>query len=103
MAAYEGISARTLTRRFVGQLGITPGRWLRAQRIAAAKVLLKSSALPLDTIARRVGLLSATNFRRRFRHALGTTPGAYRRAFRADPQCQPRSPAPAVNTGRART
>ncbi|MGK5550780.1 GlxA family transcriptional regulator [Actinomadura kijaniata] len=83
MAAHAGVSARTLARRFADQLGTSPGQWLLAQRIAAAQDLLESSDLPLEAIAHRVGLSSATNLRRRFRNALGTTPGAYRRAFRA--------------------
>ncbi|WP_200871870.1 GlxA family transcriptional regulator [Actinomadura welshii] len=82
MAAHAGLSARTLARRFAGQLGTSPGQWLLTQRIAAARDLLESTDLPLDAIARRVGLSSATNLRRRFLAALGTTPGAYRRAFR---------------------
>ncbi|GAA0257691.1 helix-turn-helix domain-containing protein [Actinomadura nitritigenes] len=83
MAAHAGVSPRTLTRRFADQLGTSPGRWLLAQRIAAAQDLLESSDLPLDAIARRVGLSSATNLRRRFVNALATTPGAYRRSFRS--------------------
>ncbi|WP_207550116.1 helix-turn-helix domain-containing protein [Thermostaphylospora chromogena] len=83
MAAHAGVSARTLARRFADQLGTSPGRWLLAQRIAMAQDLLESTDLPVDAVARRVGLSSATNLRRRFLAALGTTPGAYRRAFRA--------------------
>ncbi|MEW1655097.1 helix-turn-helix domain-containing protein [Streptomyces sp. NPDC093707] len=83
LAAQQGLSARTLARRFADQLGVSPGQWLLAQRIAAARELLESTDLPLDALARRVGLSSATNLRRRFLRALGTTPGAYRRAFRA--------------------
>jgi AraC family transcriptional activator FtrA len=86
MAAHAGVSARTLTRRFAEQLGTSPGRWLLAQRIATARDLLESSDLPLDAVARRAGLSSATNLRRRFLTALGTTPGAYRRSFRAGPR-----------------
>ncbi|PJN40377.1 AraC family transcriptional regulator [Streptomyces sp. CB02959] len=82
LAAHEGVSARTLARRFADQLGASPGQWLLAQRIAASRELLESTDLPLDAVARRVGLSSATNLRRRFLRALGTTPGAYRRAFR---------------------
>ncbi|GAA4483941.1 helix-turn-helix domain-containing protein [Actinoallomurus oryzae] len=82
MAAHAGVSARTLARRFAEQLGTSPGQWLLAQRIATAQDLLESSDLPVDAIARRVGLSSATNLRRRFLNTLGTTPGAYRRAFR---------------------
>ncbi|MGI5271670.1 helix-turn-helix domain-containing protein [Nonomuraea sp. CA-218870] len=83
LAAHAGVSARTLTRRFAEQLGTSPGRWLLGQRITAARDLLESSDLPLDAVARRAGLSSATNLRRRFLDALGTTPGAYRRLFRA--------------------
>ena len=82
MAARAGVSPRTLARRFADQLGVSPGRWLLAQRIAAARDLLESTDLPVEAVARRVGLSSAVNLRRRFRDALGTTPGAYRRAFR---------------------
>ncbi|MFD5343974.1 GlxA family transcriptional regulator [Streptomyces anulatus] len=85
LAAHAGCSARTLARRFTEQLGTSPGRWLLAQRVIAARELLESSELPVDTVARRVGLSSATNLRRRFLDALGTTPGAYRRTFRAGP------------------
>ncbi|MCK2239428.1 MULTISPECIES: GlxA family transcriptional regulator [unclassified Crossiella] len=85
LAAHAGLSTRTLARRFADQLGVSPGQWLLARRIAAAQDLLESGDLPLDAIARRVGLSSATNLRRRFAGALGTTPGAYRRTFRARP------------------
>ncbi|MCQ4040486.1 helix-turn-helix domain-containing protein [Streptantibioticus rubrisoli] len=85
LAAHAGLSTRTLARRFADQLGASPGQWLLAQRIAAARELLESSDLPLDAVARRSGLSSATNLRRRFLRSLGTTPGAYRRAFRAEP------------------
>ncbi|AIA01952.1 transcriptional activator FtrA [Streptomyces noursei] len=83
LAAREGVSARTLARRFADQLGVSPGQWLLARRIAAARELLESTDLPLEAVARRVGLSSPTNLRRRFLRAVGTTPGAYRRAFRA--------------------
>ncbi|WP_078894553.1 helix-turn-helix domain-containing protein, partial [Streptomyces sp. CT34] len=77
LAAHAGVSARTLARRFADQLGASPGQWLLAQRIAASRELLESTDLPLEAVARRVGLSSATNLRRRFLRALGTTPGAY--------------------------
>ncbi|WP_281289400.1 GlxA family transcriptional regulator [Nocardia ninae] len=86
LAARATVSPRTLARRFTDQLGIGPGQWLLAQRIAAARELLEISDLPVEAVARHVGLSSATNLRRRFLRALGTTPGAYRRAFRTDPR-----------------
>ncbi|MFI6217358.1 helix-turn-helix domain-containing protein [Nocardia brasiliensis] len=82
LAARAGVSPRTLARRFTDQLGIGPGQWLLAQRITEARTLLETTDLPVESVARRAGLSSATNLRRRFLRALGTTPGAYRRAFR---------------------
>ncbi len=84
MAAHSQVSARTLTRRFAEQLGISPGRWLLDRRIAATRALLEETDLPVEAIARRVGLSSAVNLRRRFHEALRTTPAAYRRAFRTE-------------------
>ncbi|MFC8824417.1 GlxA family transcriptional regulator [Streptomyces sp. NPDC057137] len=84
MAVHSQVSARTLTRRFTEQLGISPGRWLLDRRIAATRALLEETDLPVETIAHRVGLSSAVNLRRRFHEALRTTPAAYRRAFRVD-------------------
>lgn len=86
LASQAGCSARTLARRFAEQVGTSPGQWLLSQRINAARELLELSDLPIDTIARRVGLSSATNLRRRFLRILGTTPGAYRRAFQDQPR-----------------
>ncbi|MFF4402964.1 GlxA family transcriptional regulator [Streptomyces sp. NPDC001404] len=99
LAAHAGVSARTLTRRFIDQLGASPGQWLLAQRVVVARELLESTDLPLETVARRVGLSSATNLRRRFQGALGTTPGAYRRAFRAGPGRAPVRPALSPTSG----
>ncbi len=82
LAEQLNLSPRTLARRFTDQLGTAPGQWLLAQRIAKARALLEETDLPIDTIATRTGLSSATNLRRRFRNAVGTTPSAYRRSFR---------------------
>ncbi|MCL6291107.1 MULTISPECIES: helix-turn-helix domain-containing protein [Streptomyces] len=81
LAAYAGLSPRTFARRFVRQVGVSPGQWLLQQRIDAARSLLERTDLPVETVAVRAGLSSAVNLRRRFRTALGTTPGAYRRLF----------------------
>jgi AraC family transcriptional activator FtrA len=82
MAGRLRVSERTLARRFVDQLGTSPGQWLLGRRINAARALLEQTDLTVDAIAVRVGLASATNLRRRFHRALRTTPAAYRRSFR---------------------
>jgi AraC family transcriptional activator FtrA len=81
MATQVHVSSRTLARRFAEELGTSPGQWLLAQRINAARALLEETDLTVDAIASRVGLASATNLRRRFHAAVHTTPAAYRRAF----------------------
>ncbi len=81
LAERAGVSGRTLSRRFTEQLGTSPGQWLLARRLEAARILLEQTDLPVETVAARVGLASAVNLRRRFRTHLGTTPGAYRRLF----------------------
>lgn len=81
LAGHAGLSPRTFARRFVRQVGVSPGQWLLQKRIDAARSLLERTDLPVETVAVRVGLSSAVNLRRRFRTALGTTPGSYRRLF----------------------
>ncbi|MEU5129431.1 helix-turn-helix domain-containing protein [Streptomyces mobaraensis NBRC 13819 = DSM 40847] len=97
LAARAGCSTRTLARRFTEQLGVSPGQWLLARRIAAARELLETSDLAVDAVARRTGLSSATNLRRRFLGALGTTPSAYRRAFHSASHRPPSAPARAAD------
>ncbi|GAA2040657.1 helix-turn-helix domain-containing protein [Catenulispora yoronensis] len=87
LAGRLGVSSRTLARRFADNLGIGPGEWLLARRVAEARTLLEQTDLPVEAIAVRVGLSSAVNLRRRFRDQVGTTPGAYRQAFRAGAAC----------------
>ena len=82
MAAHAGLSPRSLSRHFAEQVGTSPGRWLLNRRIATTRALMEETDLPVETIARRVGLSSAVNLRRRFHDALGTTPGRYRRMYR---------------------
>lgn len=81
LAARAAISPRTLARRFGDQLGVSPGRWLLQQRVAAARALLEETGLPVEAIAARVGLSSAANLRRRFHAIVRSTPAAYRRSF----------------------
>lgn len=82
LAARANVAPRTLARRFGEQVGMSPGRWLLAQRLAAARELLEGTDLAVEAIATRVGLSSATNMRRRFLRMYRTTPAAYRRVFR---------------------
>lgn len=81
LAALAGMSERTLLRRFEASTGTTPARWLQAERLRLARLLLEDGTTSMDEIADRCGFGSATNLRHHFRKALGTTPTAYRASF----------------------
>jgi transcriptional regulator GlxA family with amidase domain len=81
IAAYAGMSTRTLNRRFREQAGTTPVQWLHRARVRQAQYLLETTDHPVDRIARQVGFGSSTAFRDRFKRVVGTSPQAYRSAF----------------------
>jgi transcriptional regulator GlxA family with amidase domain len=82
MAAHARMSVRTFTRRFREETGVSPRQWLLRQRVAHAQLLLESTDLGVDTVARRSGLGSATALRQHLQATIGVAPSAYRKTFR---------------------
>lgn len=82
LARRAGWSTRTFARRFLAETGETPLRWLAMQRLYEARRLLESTDLPVDQVAARSGLGTASNLRMHLSRELGTTPTAYRRSYR---------------------
>jgi transcriptional regulator GlxA family with amidase domain len=82
LAAHARMSVRTFTRRFRDETGLSPQRWLAAQRLALARELLESSDAPVDRIAADAGFGTATSLRAHLRAAIGVAPLAYRRTVR---------------------
>jgi len=82
MAAHARMSVRTFTRRFRDETGMSPRQWLLRQRVAHAQLLLESTDLGVDTVARRSGLGSATALRQHMQATIGVAPSTYRRTFR---------------------
>lgn len=81
MARRASMSLRTFTRRFSLETGLAPGQWLRQQRIHAARILLETTDLGADHIARRTGLGTAASLRRHFGTHMGVSPMTYRKTF----------------------
>jgi AraC-like DNA-binding protein len=71
-----GASARTLTRAFIADTGITFNRWRAAVRVRAALPHL-ASGVPVHQVAGLVGYDTPSAFIAAFRRETGTTPGAY--------------------------
>ncbi|MEU7907036.1 helix-turn-helix domain-containing protein [Actinoplanes sp. NPDC049118] len=82
MAGHARMSVRTFTRRFRDETGLSPQKWLLRQRVAHARLLLESTDLSVDLVARRSGLGSATALRQHLQATIGVPPTAYRRTFR---------------------
>ncbi|KUL36755.1 GlxA family transcriptional regulator [Actinoplanes awajinensis] len=82
MAAHARMSVRTFTRRFRDETGSSPRQWLLRQRVEHARLLLESTDLGVDVVARRAGLGSATALRQHLHATIGVAPSAYRRTFR---------------------
>jgi AraC family transcriptional regulator len=70
-------------RSFRDVMGVTPFRFICAQRVEKAKDLLRHSSDPVVVVAERVGFESHTSFHAAFRRHTGETPQQYRqRVFR---------------------
>ncbi|MER7754481.1 AraC family transcriptional regulator [Kitasatospora sp. NPDC097643] len=80
LAEQAGVSRATLTRRFTALAGRPPMAYLTWWRMTRAAALLRESADPLETVARRVGYASPYALSHAFAREFGTTPGRYRAA-----------------------
>lgn len=81
MADAAVMSRRTFARRFQEATGTTPGAWLIAQRVEAARTLLETTTLPIERVAHASGLGSAANLRQHFGAQIGIAPNLYRKQF----------------------
>ncbi|KPI20643.1 transcriptional regulator with aminotransferase type sensor, AraC family [Actinobacteria bacterium OV450] len=73
-----GASERTLQRAVDKVLGISPLRFVQSVRLEQAAHLLRTTNLPTETVARRVGYENASTLTTLLRRRLGTTPGRLR-------------------------
>lgn len=78
LAAHAGVSARTLHRRCVEHLGITPARLIGQLRVEHARTLLATSRLSGKEIARHCGLRDAAQLTRLVRRDVGVSSRKYR-------------------------
>ncbi len=82
LAEQSAMSARTLSRLFSRELGMTPAGFIERARVEVARRLLEESDMRIDAIARKCGLGSEERLRRTFQRCLGMTPREYHDRFR---------------------
>lgn len=82
LARQAHLSPRHLARRFTTETGQTPLQWILHQRILAARHLLETSNLPVEVIAQRTGLGTASTLRRHLHRQIAVTPTTYRNTFK---------------------
>jgi AraC-like DNA-binding protein len=80
LADRMGLSAHQLSELLNTRLGKGFSRYLREQRVAAAKIMLRDEpSASVLSVGLNVGFTSQSNFYEAFRELEGSTPGQYRR------------------------
>ena len=77
-----GYTEYYLTEKFKKETGQSVSQYIRAARIARAKVLLTSTSLSVREIAERLAFNTPNYFIQSFRALEGLTPAQYRRQAR---------------------
>ncbi|MDD9939887.1 MAG: AraC family transcriptional regulator [Myxococcales bacterium] len=80
LAEKLGLSRATFARRFAELVGEPPLAYVTRWRMNRAAQLLRTTTLPIEQVASKVGYESTTAFGNAFRRFLMTTPSRYRRA-----------------------
>jgi len=82
LAAIVGTSVSSFRRQFARTFGISPGRYLTAIRLNAARKLLETTDKLVSEIAVETGFWDQSHLTKLFKRERGITPGEYRRRHR---------------------
>ena len=81
LAQRAHLSSRSLSRLFVQELGMGPGRYVEQLRLEAARGLLQDSGASIGNVARLTGFRHPENLRRTFHKHLSVSPQDYAERF----------------------
>lgn len=81
LAERANMAPRTLHRVFLSELDTTPARHVERVRLEAARVMIQSGQISLQSVARLCGFGHAESLRRGFQKTLGVSPQAYAERF----------------------
>ena len=83
LAERSGMSVRSFCRKFRGQTGQTPGKYVESLRLDYARQLLAEKSWPMIKISNACGYASVDVFRRAFERRFNTSPKLYRENFQS--------------------
>jgi transcriptional regulator GlxA family with amidase domain len=86
LAARTAMSPRNFARVFTREAGVTPGDFVEAARLDAARARLEETGAPIERIAHACGFGTAEHMRRAFQRRLHVSPQDYRARFSAMPR-----------------
>lgn len=81
LAARAAMSPRNFARVFAREVGATPGRWVEAVRLEAARRRIEEGRAGVEEVAASSGFGTREALRRAFRRRLGIAPREYRQRF----------------------
>jgi transcriptional regulator GlxA family with amidase domain len=84
LASRAGMSSRNFARLFKREIGTTPGDYVEAVRVEAARRILEESDTPLKKVASLAGFGDQSGLRRAFVRRINVTPVEYRQRFRLE-------------------
>lgn len=84
IAEYAGMNPEYLTKLFKKNTGYTLKEYIVNEKMESAKMLLKTTSLPVTLISSHVGYGNYSNFTRSFKQLVGCTPMEYRKNAASD-------------------
>jgi transcriptional regulator GlxA family with amidase domain len=78
LAERAGVSERHLTRLFLREVEVSPGRFVRRARTEAAAHLLTTTDLTMEAVASRCGFGTPETLRQAFQSRYGVSPSHFR-------------------------
>ncbi|WP_271408156.1 GlxA family transcriptional regulator [Pseudomonas sp. Q1-7] len=86
LAAQAKMAPRSLSRAFIRELGLGPGKYVERVRLEAARALLQDAQASIATVARLTGFGHPENLRRTFHKHLSVSPQDYAERFGRPPR-----------------
>ncbi|PZV34586.1 GlxA family transcriptional regulator [Mesorhizobium kowhaii] len=81
LAAQVGMSERNFARMFKHEVQMTPGQYVEAVRLEAARCLVEDAKIPMKTVAMQSGFGDVITLRRAFVRHFAISPTNYRKSF----------------------